>query len=163
MHERSVDTDILCLLCRRLLQSHPTIRLVLMSATMAAELYCQYFGSPQPPIHVGARRFPIREVFVEDLSSHLSLSSKSIKIAREVFQSCEKTRCTAPPSANNMQKLYHLATQIAASVGGGGSSVLIFVPGMSGEFFTLLPMYPILPLRSTFHTCCLQTSKPSSS
>ena len=33
VHERSIDTDILCLLCRRLLQSHPTIRLVLMSAT----------------------------------------------------------------------------------------------------------------------------------
>jgi HrpA-like RNA helicase len=44
VHERSIDTDILCLLARRLLHSHPTIRLVLMSATVAAELYQQYFG-----------------------------------------------------------------------------------------------------------------------
>lgn len=39
MHERSIDTDILCLLAKRLLHVHPTIRLVLMSATVAAALY----------------------------------------------------------------------------------------------------------------------------
>ena len=32
-----------------------------------------------------------------------------------------------------MDKLYHLATAITASVGSHGSSVLIFVPGMSGK------------------------------
>ncbi|KAL9189818.1 hypothetical protein ACHAXT_009493 [Thalassiosira profunda] len=131
VHERSVDTDILCLLCRRLLQSHPTIRLVLMSATMAAELYNQYFGVPQPPIHVGARRFPIKEFFVEDLTSHLSLSSKSAKLAHEVYSDCEKKRCGAAPSANIVEKMHHLASTIASSVGDTGSSVLIFVPGMA--------------------------------
>ncbi|KAL7553079.1 hypothetical protein ACHAWF_016337 [Thalassiosira exigua] len=131
VHERSVDTDILCLLCRRLLHSHPTIRLVLMSATMAAELYSQYFGSPQPPIHVGARRFPIKEYFVEDLTSALALSPKSAKLAQGVFDECEKNRCNSAPSSQGMDKRYYLATQIAASVGSHGSSVLIFVPGMS--------------------------------
>ena len=44
VHERSIDTDILCLLARRLLHAHPAMRLVLMSATVAAALYQQYFG-----------------------------------------------------------------------------------------------------------------------
>ena len=131
VHERSVDTDILCLLCRRLLQSHPTIRLILMSATMAAELYSQYFGSPQPPIHVGARRFKIKEYFVEDLKSLLSLPSKIAKHAHDVYTESERTRCLSAPSSSHMDKLYHLATQITASVGSNGSSVLIFVPGMA--------------------------------
>mmetsp|Transcript_8856 Transcript_8856/g.19868 ORF Transcript_8856/g.19868 Transcript_8856/m.19868 type:complete len:2027 (-) Transcript_8856:217-6297(-) len=130
VHERSIDTDILCLLCRRLLVSHPTIRLVLMSATMAAELYSQYFGAPQPPIHVGSRCFPIKEYFVEDLKS-LLLSSKSAKIARGVYDECEKSKCRSAPAASTMEKLHHLATQITASVGSLGSAVLIFVPGMS--------------------------------
>ena len=136
VHERSIDTDILCLLCRRLLQSHPTIRLVLMSATMAAELYSQYFGTPEPPIHVGARRFPIKEFFVEDLSSQLSLSAKGAKNARDIYNECEKSKCSSAPAASNMEKLYFVASQITASVTSDrhychGSSVLIFVPGMS--------------------------------
>ena len=32
-HERSVDADVLCLLTRRLLLSHPKLKIVLMSAT----------------------------------------------------------------------------------------------------------------------------------
>jgi len=36
VHERSIDSDILCSLARRLLKTHPRIRLVLMSVTVAA-------------------------------------------------------------------------------------------------------------------------------
>ena len=39
VHERSVDVDILCFLARRLLATNPRIRLVLMSATLCADLY----------------------------------------------------------------------------------------------------------------------------
>lgn len=98
---------------------------------MAAELYSQYFGSPQPPIHVGARCFPIKEYFVEDLTSYLSLSPKNAKLAQDIYNDCEKNKCHSAPSASNMQKLYKLATQITTSVGDTGSSVLIFVPGMA--------------------------------
>jgi len=131
VHERSVDTDILCLLCRRLLNSHPTIRLVLMSATLVAELYSQYFGSPHEPIHVGVRRYPIHEYFVEDLSELLSLSHKQSQMAKQIHDHCENIKCKAAPTAPFMEKIYKLATSIAASVGDTGSSVLIFVPGMA--------------------------------
>ncbi len=130
VHERSVDSDILCLLCRRLLHSHPTIRLVLMSATLAADLYSQYFGAPQP-IHVGVRRFPIAEYFVEDLESRLSLSAKHAQYAQDIHDYCTKSRCGAAPPDSIKDKMYHLASQITASVGQHGSSVLIFVAGMS--------------------------------
>ena len=102
-----------------------------MSATMAAELYSQYFGAPQPPIHVGSRCFPIKEYFVEDLKSLLSLSPKHAKLAQVIYDDCEKNKCGAAPSNANMEKLHRLATLITASVGSHGSSVLIFVPGMS--------------------------------
>lgn len=98
---------------------------------MAAELYSQYFGSSQPPIHVGARRFPIKEYFVEDLTKALSLPPKHAKLAQQVYEECEKLRCKSAPSSNSMERLYKLATQITSSVGDTGSSVLIFVPGMA--------------------------------
>lgn len=51
-----------------------------MSATIAAEMYQQYFGSPTPPIFVGARRFPIDEFYVEDLQQMVNLPSSEQKV-----------------------------------------------------------------------------------
>lgn len=76
VHERSVDGDILCLLARKLLQSHPTIRLILMSATIHVELYRNYFKQTDQYnyygdlecLSVGVRRFPIEIHYIEDLA-----------------------------------------------------------------------------------------------
>ncbi|CAB9523236.1 Probable ATP-dependent RNA helicase spindle-E [Seminavis robusta] len=130
IHERSVDTDILCLLCRRLIETHPRIRLVLMSATLAASLYQEYFGISEPTIQVGARRFPIEEVFVEDIPKKIRLPSKEVKAIKQIAAECQKTQCVAPPSASTMECLYTIAARLAITLGQPGSSVLIFVPGM---------------------------------
>ncbi|KAH8065357.1 hypothetical protein JL721_8316 [Aureococcus anophagefferens] len=60
VHERSVDTEILVLLARRLVESHPSLKLVLMSATVCVDLYAGYFDVDvaRAAIHVGARRYP---------------------------------------------------------------------------------------------------------
>ena len=131
VHERSVDTDILCLLCRRLLETNSRIRLILMSATMAATLYQQYFGVPQPPIHVGARRFPIKEYYVEDLIKKFPLPASDTKAAKSIMNDCEKTGCRSPPSNNHMENLFKLSARMVMCVGRPGSSILIFVPGMN--------------------------------
>ena len=75
VHERSVDTEILCLLLRRLVQEHPTIRVVLMSATVCVDLYASYFHvDPRTSsLHVGARRFPVTEFYADDIVDSLRL------------------------------------------------------------------------------------------
>ena len=130
VHERSVDTDILCLLCRRLLETNKTIRLVLMSATMASKLYQTYFNVPNDPIHVGVRRFPIQEFFVEDLPA-LGLPPTEAANAKAIQKECEAKRCRSAPSQTEMSKRIFLAARLASLVGVAGSSVLIFVPGMA--------------------------------
>ncbi|CAN0316565.1 unnamed protein product, partial [Hapterophycus canaliculatus] len=60
VHERSVDTDLLCLFAKRLVETHPTLRLIVMSATLSANLLSNYYGLDSPPLFVGARRFPVR-------------------------------------------------------------------------------------------------------
>ena len=128
VHERSVDTDILCLLCRRLLERNKTIRLVLMSATLATKLYKDYFEVPNDPIHVGVRTFPITEFFVEDLQ-RLKLPPNEMKAAKAIVDECQKKRCRSAPAAGDLSKRFSLAAHIAKVVGRPGSSVLIFVPG----------------------------------
>lgn len=154
VHERSIDTDILCLLARRLLATHPTIKLVLMSATIAAELHRQYFGVPEPPLFVGARRFPITEYFADDLCAggagalvgKLASSAADIvaKTARGEPRSPHIARLQAEIAvqltrqiADRTQRMLPLGGHGGGTGGGGGhvvaarSSVLIFVAGMA--------------------------------
>ncbi|KNC96237.1 uncharacterized protein SPPG_08391 [Spizellomyces punctatus DAOM BR117] len=43
VHERSIDSDVICLLCKRILRDLPHIKIILMSATIHTELYRAYF------------------------------------------------------------------------------------------------------------------------
>jgi HrpA-like RNA helicase len=130
VHERSIESDILCLLAKRLLETHPTIRIVLMSATVAAEMYQSYFNVPEPPIFVGVRCHPIQEFFAEDIGKSLHLSPKDCQSLCAIRESCDKNHCQSAPNTHYIEKLHHLAVQIVLEVGKGGSSVLVFVSGM---------------------------------
>eukprot|EP00536_Pseudo-nitzschia_multiseries_P013275 jgi/Psemu1/290763/fgenesh1_pg.555_\ len=130
VHERSVDTDILCLLCRRLLETNKDIRLVLMSATLATKMYRDYFQVPNEPIHVGVRRYPITEYFVEDLLQ-FSLPKQETKAALAIRHENKTKQCATAPTAAEMKNRLGLAACLATIVGEPGSSVLIFVPGMA--------------------------------
>jgi len=131
IHERSVDTDILCLLCRRLLKTNSTIRLVLMSATLAAGKFQEYFGVSDPVIKVGAKRFPIEEIFLEDLSSKYSFPHKMTKSFESLVSECNRLQCKTSPSNSYMEKLFQVVASLATTVGKLGSAVLIFVAGMN--------------------------------
>jgi HrpA-like RNA helicase len=69
MH-RSIDGDLLCLLARRLLSDYPSLRLILMSATLHTEMYKLYFDGYNKPhpiecLSVGCRRFPLETMYLE--------------------------------------------------------------------------------------------------
>jgi HrpA-like RNA helicase len=130
VHERSVDTDILCLLCRRLLEKNEHIRLVLMSATLATKMYREYFKVSCDPIHVGVRRFPITEFYLDDLKQ-LGLPKQELADAAAIEKEIEKKRCTSAPTSSELSKRFQLTARLAVIVGQPGASVLIFVPGMA--------------------------------
>jgi len=131
VHERSIDTDVLCLITRRLLVSFPHIRLVLMSATIAAEIYCDYFQSSQKPIFVGRRCHPIQDFFIEDIAKKFQMRLREQKIIKDLESKCLVTRCKSAPNAHYMGNLHHLITQMALMIGSSESSILVFVPGMA--------------------------------
>lgn len=160
IHERSVDTDIMCLLCRRLLKTNPRIRLVLMSATLAAALYQDYFDVSEPVIKVGARRFPVEEVYLNDLLKKVTLPGKVTNSLKELIKQCRDMKRLRPPSMSYMEKLYSLVAYLATVIGKPGSSVLVFVSGMNdivaitelveqlyvpGVTFTCFPIHSDLP------------------
>ncbi|QIW99610.1 hypothetical protein AMS68_005128 [Peltaster fructicola] len=65
VHERSIDTDFLLIVLRSLLIRRPDLKVVLMSATVDAQRFSNYFDGA-PIITVPGRTFPVQARFLED-------------------------------------------------------------------------------------------------
>ncbi|KAF6988984.1 hypothetical protein CFC21_006388 [Triticum aestivum] len=82
IHERGMSEDFLIIILRDLLPRRPDLRLVLMSATINAELFSKYFGDA-PIMHIPGFTFPVAELFLEDI---LEKTQYKIKSERDNFQ-----------------------------------------------------------------------------
>jgi len=94
VHERSVDADLLTMLMKLLMQCYPEVKLIVMSATLQAKLFAEYFeqleseylstgrrprGKQPPklkvePIFVGVRTYPVEEIFLDELDTHFEIA-----------------------------------------------------------------------------------------
>lgn len=69
VHERSLDSDLLLLLLRAALREGAAFRVVLMSATVDADLFAGYFatqGDVPSVLQIPGRTFPVRDLYLED-------------------------------------------------------------------------------------------------
>ena len=77
VHERNVDTDFLLAVLKSLVRrKESNVKVVLMSATMDANLFVKYFEegmvpkiwkNPPPIISIPGRTFPVSETYLEDI------------------------------------------------------------------------------------------------
>ncbi|EMC97764.1 hypothetical protein BAUCODRAFT_59313, partial [Baudoinia panamericana UAMH 10762] len=69
VHERSLDTDFLLVLLRDVLEMRKDLKLILMSATLDAEVFERYFSSVSTvgKIEIAGRTHPVQDVYREDL------------------------------------------------------------------------------------------------
>jgi ATP-dependent RNA helicase DHX36 len=68
IHERGMHEDFLLIVLKDLLPKRPDLRVVLMSATMDAGVFANYFGVPPGrAFHIPGFTHPVREAFLEDL------------------------------------------------------------------------------------------------
>lgn len=66
IHERGMNEDFLLIVLKDLLPRRPELKLILMSATLDAELFASYFGGSQI-IHIPGFTYPVRTHFLEDI------------------------------------------------------------------------------------------------
>ncbi|GLT60383.1 hypothetical protein SLA2020_331510 [Shorea laevis] len=66
IHERGMNEDFLLIVLKDLLPRRPDLRLILMSATLNAELFSSYFGGA-PTIHIPGFTYPVRVHFLENI------------------------------------------------------------------------------------------------
>eukprot|EP01036_Dinobryon_divergens_P034678 gene34678-44844_t len=135
VHERSVDGDVLCLLTRRLLESHPTLRVILMSATIHTQLYKDYFTNqreyygPLDCLSVGARRFPVNILHAEDLMMKYPHLAKRAENLISLTSKCNGDG-QDKVSSDLVNEQYHVAVGLIKQVVKKGTGVLVFVSGM---------------------------------
>uniref|UniRef100_A0A8C4VI53 RNA helicase n=1 Tax=Falco tinnunculus TaxID=100819 RepID=A0A8C4VI53_FALTI len=65
IHERDINTDFLLVVLRDVVQAYPEIRVILMSATIDTNMFCEYFFNC-PIVEVFGRTFPVQDYFLED-------------------------------------------------------------------------------------------------
>lgn len=66
IHERDLNSDFLLIILKDLVRRRRDLRIVLMSATLQAQQFGNYF-SGSPIINVEGYVFPVKELFIEDL------------------------------------------------------------------------------------------------
>jgi ATP-dependent RNA helicase DHX29 len=65
VHERSIDSDFLLIVLKKLITRRKDLKVVLMSATVDAERFSAYLGGA-PVLNVPGRTFPVQVQYLED-------------------------------------------------------------------------------------------------
>uniref|UniRef100_A0A672ZNG8 Putative ATP-dependent RNA helicase DHX57 n=1 Tax=Sphaeramia orbicularis TaxID=375764 RepID=A0A672ZNG8_9TELE len=68
VHERTEESDFLLLVLKDLTVQRPDLKIILMSATLNANLFSEYFYNC-PTVHIPGRTFPVDQFFLEDAIS----------------------------------------------------------------------------------------------
>ncbi|KAG0235609.1 hypothetical protein BGW41_000710 [Actinomortierella wolfii] len=66
VHERTIESDLLLIILKKLLPVRRDLRVILMSATVDAQRFSSYFGDC-PILEVPGRTFPVHAHFLEDV------------------------------------------------------------------------------------------------
>ena len=84
VHERSEESDFLLMILRDTLKRRPDLRVVLMSATVNANLFSSYFNNC-PVLEIPGRTFPVQQVFLEEVLENIpyALEERSPYARRE--------------------------------------------------------------------------------
>ncbi|KAF4611691.1 hypothetical protein D9613_004209 [Agrocybe pediades] len=147
VHERSMDGDFLLLELKELLKVHPTLKVVLMSATINHETFVKYFNDA-PLLTIPGFMHPVTDKYLEDILSETDYrppSAKSIKgkssAALEAMREEYISQGMQPSIVDAIQNIvksdridYQLIASLVnhiISTSATKSGILIFLPGVN--------------------------------
>ncbi|KIW33890.1 uncharacterized protein PV07_00705 [Cladophialophora immunda] len=129
VHERSLDTDFLLALLREALPSLPHLKIVLMSATLNADTFADYFGGDRVGrVHIEGRTYPVQDYYLDDV----------VRIVGNEKRESQQESDDEPPVGKaiqslgigiNYQLIASLVRDIDRQLGSSSGGILIFMPG----------------------------------
>ena len=142
VHERSLDTDFLLALLRDAMKLLPQLKIVLMSATLDAQVFSDYFRKPSIEaslvaphvghVHISGRTFPVRDLYLDDLTGLIGGREDSAygignEDERDGFPTSK--RIPSLGMGINYELICNLVRHVNDELGNSPGGVLIFLPG----------------------------------
>ncbi|KAK4546408.1 hypothetical protein LTR36_002085 [Oleoguttula mirabilis] len=178
VHERSLDTDFLLVLLRDVLRKRKDLKLVLMSATLDAAVFEQYFSgsSSVGKVEIEGRTHPVEDIYMDEILRATGFSGRGLDDDEPEsvgdFANDEDPRSgprsSAPvPSIGvalravgtriNYDLIARTVQYIDAELGNTDGGILIFLPGVAEIDQTLralrnLPNLHALPLHASLQS-----------
>ncbi|KAL8946209.1 MAG: hypothetical protein Q9222_007366 [Ikaeria aurantiellina] len=161
VHERSLDTDFLLVLLRSVLTKRRDLKVILMSATLDASIFENYFGrhASVGRIQIEGRTFPVEDLYIDDILQETGFVNRT----RPYDSDNAVSQSSGPNVADTIQSLgmrinYDLIANcvkyIDDQLGMDDGGILIFLPGVVEINRTLeavrrLPNIHALPLHAS--------------
>ncbi|PYH44010.1 RNA helicase [Aspergillus saccharolyticus JOP 1030-1] len=138
VHERSLDTDFLLALLRDVLHHRKDIKVILMSATLDADIFINYFGGRQSVglVNIPGRTFPVDDYYLDDVIRDTGFYPEFTE--REFDEEASPSAQSDEPLGKVLRSLgmginYELIAStvryIDAKLGDQPGGILIFLPG----------------------------------
>lgn len=158
VHERSLDTDFLLVLLRDVLKQREDLKVILMSATLDADVFEAYFSDVGPVgrIEIQGRTYPVEDFYLDDVvrMSGFEGHGSDDDAEEDVKPRSLAGSLRAVGMRINYDLIAHTVRYIDASLGEKDGGILIFLPGTAEIDRTLqalrsLPNLHALPLHAS--------------
>ena len=135
VHERSLDTDFLLALLKDVLDQRKDLKLILMSATLDADIFTKYFGGHNRVglVNIPGRTFPVVDLYLDDVIRETGFSRAPSRPGSD-----EEDMYAGEDIGRTLLKLgiginYDLIAStvhlICSQLGSQPGGILIFLPG----------------------------------
>ncbi|KAH8725779.1 P-loop containing nucleoside triphosphate hydrolase protein [Phaeosphaeriaceae sp. PMI808] len=130
VHERSLDTDFLLVLLRQILRTRRDLKVILMSATLDADVFEAYFRDVGPVgrVEIEGRTHPVHDFYVDDVVNFTGFQGNAVGDEDEREKSFSANLRSIGFGINYdliAETVRHIDRQLGTKDGG----ILIFLPG----------------------------------
>jgi ATP-dependent RNA helicase DHX57 len=135
VHERSLDTDFLMVLLRDVLQVRKDLKLILMSATLDAQIFKSYFAGKMSvsTVEIEGRTHPVQDVYLDDILRMTGFAGGITEEGDE--ESTKEPSMGAALRSVGMRINYDLISDTVQTIdeqlGSQDGGILIFLPGLA--------------------------------
>lgn len=129
VHERSVDSDFLLIILKKIMKRFKNLKIILMSATINTDIFKNFFGTNVNHIHIEGRTFPIKDFYLDSI-----LESLDYTITNNDGESIRPKADSHFFKSGNLN--YELIAELCLNIDedltstSNNGSILIFLPGI---------------------------------